>query len=252
MHYASDGTYWVVEDKGNKNELYQFNPEGKLRHTLRVKNTKNTDWEDLTTDDAGNIYIGDFGNNKNTRQDLRIIKIGKDSLPHQRALPSAVISFYYPEQKDFPPQKTELLYDAEAFFLWEDWFYIFTKNRSKGFDGTTLVYKVPNQEGHHPAILVGKLKTCAFYKHCALTGAAISPDKKTIALLSHSKVWLLTGFDADSLPEADMEEINLHHVSQKESVAFLDNETLLLADEVKKNTGGKVYKLHLNPSKTKP
>lgn len=46
------------------------------------------------------------------------------------------VSFYYPEQRTFPPEKTEKFYDAEAFFLVGDHFYLITKNRSKGFGGT--------------------------------------------------------------------------------------------------------------------
>jgi hypothetical protein len=34
-------------------------------------------------------------------------------------------------------------------------FYLFTKNRSKGFDGTFLVFQVPNKEGDFEAKLIG-------------------------------------------------------------------------------------------------
>ena len=34
----------------------------------------------------------------------------------------------------------------------------FTKNRSKKFDGTSLVYKIPNKAGDFKAQLVGELK----------------------------------------------------------------------------------------------
>ena len=52
------------------------------------------------------------------------------------------ISFSYPEQKEFPPKKKEMFYDVESFFEHNGYFYLFTKNRSKGFDGTAFIYKI--------------------------------------------------------------------------------------------------------------
>jgi sugar lactone lactonase YvrE len=44
-----------------------------------LQNT-NIDWEDITKDKDGNLYVGDFGNNDNERKDLCIYKIDKKSL----------------------------------------------------------------------------------------------------------------------------------------------------------------------------
>lgn len=252
MHYATDETFWVVEDSGNKSELYQLDTEGTLLHTLVITDVKNKDWEDLTHDEEGNLYIGDFGNNKNHRKDLRIIKVNQQDLIKKEAKAAGIISFDYPEQKDFPPQKTALFYDAESFFLFEGYFYIFTKNRSAGFDGSALVYKIPNQIGHHQAEKIGTFMSCNLYKHCALTSASISPDKKTIALLSHSKIWLIENFNTHNILEGEITSYNLNHVSQKESITFKNNNTVFLADEVKKKNGGFIYQVDLKTLKAKP
>ncbi|APA91384.1 MULTISPECIES: hypothetical protein [Myroides] len=249
---ATSKSFWALQDSGNKNELYQIKSDGKISHTLKIKDQKNIDWEELTADKEGNLYIGDFGNNKNTRKDLRILKINKDDLQKDKTEVAAVISFEYPEQKAFPPKETELLYDAEAFILYNNNFYIFTKNRSKGFDGTSLVYKVPNQAGHHKAEHVQTFNGCNIYKHCAITGAAISPDEKTFVLLSHSKLWIIDGFNPNAIMDGKISEHKLHHVSQKESVTFGDNNTIYLADEVKDKKGGKIYKVDLGTLKPKP
>ena len=71
---------WIIEDSGNANRLYAIDSLGQLTKNITIKNAKNKDWEDLTTDDFGNIYIGDFGNNSKKRKIFSIIKIAKDSL----------------------------------------------------------------------------------------------------------------------------------------------------------------------------
>lgn len=58
---------WVAEDSGNKNKIYGLDTDGKITHTVTLENAKNVDWEDLTADEEGNLYVGDFGNNSTLR-----------------------------------------------------------------------------------------------------------------------------------------------------------------------------------------
>ncbi|MFC6096920.1 hypothetical protein ACFPVY_09720 [Flavobacterium qiangtangense] len=248
---ASD-LIWVLEDSGNKNNIYGLNSDGSINQTIKIENVKNVDWEDLTSDKAGNLYIGDFGNNDNARKDLCIYKVNSDNLKQDIATASQKISFYYPEQTEFPPKKSGLLYDAESFFEHNGNFYIFTKNRSKGFDGIVFLYKIPNQEGNHKAQLLGTFQACNIYKKCAITSADISPDGKTVAILSASRVYLLTNFSSDDFLSGKTEEIQLPEVTQKEGICFKDNETLLIVDEKDKKTGGNLYKIKISDLKSKP
>ncbi|MGG5506009.1 MULTISPECIES: hypothetical protein [unclassified Myroides] len=248
---AESHSFWVLQDSGNKSELYQLDSLGQVMHTLKVKDQINNDWEELASDPAGNLYIGDFGNNKNTRRNLQILKINKDQLSATEAEVDYAITFDYPEQSEFPPKSTKLFYDAEAFFYYDDYFYLFTKNRSKAFDGTSLVYKIPNKAGHHQAEYVQTFRGCNVYKHCAITGAAISPDQKTFVLLSHTKLWIIDNFNPNAILDGKIEEHKLHHDTQKEAVTFGDDSTLYIADEVKKKSGGKIYKVDLNQLKPK-
>ena len=68
---------WALEDSGNKNEIYGIDKEGKIVETVTLEGVKNTDWEDITADNEGNLYVGDFGNNDNERKNLAIYKIDK-------------------------------------------------------------------------------------------------------------------------------------------------------------------------------
>lgn len=242
---------WVVEDSGNENNIYGLNSNGKIQQTIQIENAKNMDWEDLTTDTSGNLYIGDFGNNENTRKDLCIYKINSEDLQKNSVKASAKISFYYPEQTDFPPKKSSLFYDAESFFESNGNFYIFTKNRSKGFDGSVSLYKIPNKEGNHKAAFMGKFQACNIYKHCAITSADCSPDGKTIAILSASQVWLITNFTSDNFLDGKITTFELPNITQKEGICFKDNNTLLIVDEKDKKTGGNLYEIKISDLKTK-
>src|SRR5690606_37593404 len=112
---------------------------------------KNIDWEELTKDSDNNLYIGDFGNNDNERKNLVIYKISVVNRVQDKEVKAEKISFEYPEQKDFPPKKKHRYFDAEAFFYRDGYFYLFTKNRSKPFDGICFLYKIPAIPGHHKA-----------------------------------------------------------------------------------------------------
>ncbi|OYX86445.1 MAG: hypothetical protein B7Y83_01385 [Flavobacteriales bacterium 32-34-25] len=237
---------WVLEDSGNANEIYGLNNDGKLEKTITIAQTENIDWEDITKDSQENLYIGDFGNNDNTRKDLAIYKIDKEALNNSSAVPSYKISFSYPEQTEFPPKKTKLFYDVEAFVEYKNNFYLFTKNRSKGFDGTTFLYKVPNQAGVHQAQLLGQFKAEGDYQNAAITSASISPDGKKVVLLSHSQVWIFENFTSDNFFSGKVKKVSLEHFSQKEAIGFKDNSTLLIADEKTKKIGGLVYQLDLS------
>ncbi|MFA9188310.1 hypothetical protein [Flavobacterium magnesitis] len=237
---------WVLEDSGNANKIYGLNKNGKIEKTITIAQTENIDWEDITKDTNENLYIGDFGNNDNTRKDLAIYKIDKDSLNNSSVIPSYKISFAYPEQTEFPPKKTQLFYDVEAFVEYKNNFYLFTKNRSKGFDGTTFLYKVPNQAGFHQAQLLGQFKAKGGYQNAAITGASISPDRQKVILLSHSQVWIFENFNSDNFFSGKVKRVSLDHFSQKEAIGFKGNSTLLIVDEKTKKIGGKVYLLDLN------
>lgn len=243
---------WVIEDSGNKNVVYGLNAKGEIAQAILVENAANVDWEDLASDESGNIYIGDFGNNDNKRKDLCIYKIDAASLKNSTAEASYKVSFYYPNQKEFPPKKSELFYDSESFFEYKGNFYIFTKNRSKGFDGTVLVYKVPNKPGNHAAEFLGQFISCDSYQKCAITAADISPDGKKIALLSSNKVWILSNYKGDDFLKGKMEMFELNDVTQKEGICFKDDKTLLIVDEKSKKTGGNLYEIKLADLKSKP
>lgn len=237
-------TIWAIEDQGNKNVVYGLDRQGKMVADVIVENAENNDWEEITKDNKGNIYIGDFGNNDNDRQNLAILKTDLKDASQKTTKIIQTTSFHYEGQTEFPPKKSNLLYDCEAFVEMNGNFYLFTKNRSKGFDGTFLVFQVPNKEGDFEAKLVGRLKLNGKYADAAITSASINSKQDQIVLLNHKNIHVLTGFTPNDFSTTQIKKISLNHNSQKEAVVFLDDKTLLIADEKDKAkaTGGNVYK----------
>jgi len=214
---------WTIEDAGNKNNIYGMDLKGNLVKNIDISNSSNMDWEDLTSDDEGNLYIGDFGNNGKNRDDFTIYKVSNlkdDETTAER------INFTLPKKI-----KSE---DFEAFFIFNDNFYIFSKENK-----STKLFKVPNQIGKHTATFVTEFKLKG--KHTKITSADISNDGKTIVLLNHDKLWKITDFKGNDFFKGTIKELAFEHDSQKEGICFKHENMVYITDERDKSKGGNLY-----------
>lgn len=220
---ASSNLLWTIEDSGNKNNLYGLDLKGNIVKDIDISNSSNIDWEDLTSDHAGNLYIGDFGNNSKNRDDFTIYKISDFNSKKTEA---QRINFILP--KKVKPK------DFEAFFLFNDFFYLFSKENK-----SSMLFKVPNKIGLHTAILVEKFNLEG--KKHRITSADISDNGKTIVLLNHNKLWKITDIKDDDFFEGNIEELEFNHTSQKEGICFKNNTSVYITDERNKSEGGNLY-----------
>lgn len=234
---------WMHNDSGNAPKIYRFSKEGKLLQEIYIK-AKNNDWEDITSDKQGNLYLGDFGNNKNKRQNLKILKIDKKYFTKKKA-EVEIINFEYENQKNFPPKKEKLLFDAEAFFYHKNYFYVFTKSRVKNEHGKTSLYKIPAQKGKHIAKLHGEFDNGKIINSW-ITSADISDDGKKVVLLSQKNILIFTDFKNDNFLSGNVKKIALEHKSQKEGICFKDNKTLYITDEKTFAEGRNLYELKID------
>ena len=107
---------WMLNDGGNKAELFSLDQKGKLKKVVKI-DAKNHDWEDLSSDPYGNLYIGDFGNNSNKRKNLTILKVKASDLNTDTPIQVERINFKYTNQEKFPPKKKQRHFDSESFFF---------------------------------------------------------------------------------------------------------------------------------------
>lgn len=235
---------WMVNDAGNAPILFAVDEDGTIQHTIKV-NAENHDWEELATDDTGNLYIGDFGNNNNERQNLCILKIANADLKSNTPIDAQKITFRYPDQTEFPPQKDQQFFDCEAFFFLKDSLYLFTKSRVDNAYGKTTLYRLPAKPGDYIAEKITTYNTPCNRMTCWVTSADISPDKSKMALLTPTALFVFTDFEGSNFLEGTLKEYKFEFITQKESVFFKDNNTLYLADEYIFGIGGNLYEFAL-------
>ncbi len=225
----SSNTLWMIEDSNNKNILYGLNLKGEIIKQITLSDIKNNDWEDLTSDPQGNIYIGDFGNNSGKRKKFFIHKIISPQVSPLKTTPITT---------SFKFSKKYVKKDFEAFFVWNNNFYLFSKENK-----TTTIFKVPNLPGNQKAQFIGRLNLKG--KRNPITSADISDDKKTIILLNHNKFWSLTNFNEGDFSNSFIQEIDLGHSSQKEGICFKNKNTVYITDEKTNTSTGNVYEFKI-------
>lgn len=234
LAFYNDTLLITHNDSGDKPLLYFFTLRGKLVHTLFIENTLNEDWEDITSDNQGNIYIGDIGNNNNKRKDLNIYKISGAGLLQKQSVKAEVITYSYDNQLSFPPAQSEQNFDAEGLAYYNDSLWIFTKCRTIPFEGNTYIYKVPTKPGNYELkksgyLFIGK---DGFMKD-AITAATIC---KNVLYLNTYNRFLMYEIQGSKI--TFMKQYSTLPYSQKEALITKDNKTVYLTDEVAKFLGG--------------
>ena len=194
-----DDVYWTLNDSGCNNRIFPFNSKGELYRAewykekdggIFIGNVINIDWEEMTTDNNGNLYVCDTGNNFNTRKDLAI-HVLKDPFPTATGNTTSfqTIKFYYPEQKAFPAVPNN--FDCEAVFWANDNLYLLTKHRA---DTQTHLYRFDSldQLKINPITRIGTFEIGGM-----VTAADASIDGAKLAVLTYNNVWIFEAVDGD-------------------------------------------------------
>ncbi len=165
-------------DSGSEASLYEIDSlNGEVLRRVKISNAQNTDWEDITKDSLY-IYIGDFGNNKGTRTDLKIYKIAINDYLNNDSVTADSISFEYSDQTDFSPSFFATNFDAEALISYEDSLYIFTKNWGNKW---SKVYALPKTPGHYSTTARDSIFCNGF-----ITGADYNTYNESIMLTGYT------------------------------------------------------------------
>jgi hypothetical protein len=244
MVYTSQG-FWIHNDSENGAFIMLMTDKGLVKTVKKVIGATNYDWEDITSDEKGNLFIGDIGNNFNTRRSLQIYKVRNPLETQELRVNAETIEFSYPDQIAFPPKNDRMIYDAEAMIYFNDSLYIFNKNRTEPFDGIVRVYKVPAKAGKYKAILTDSIHLGGKNSlNNWITGAAISKDGKNVALLTSDKIWVFSDFKGSNFFRGTIKVIKLNHFSQKEAICYNDQNEIFIADELfERILGGSLYRI---------
>jgi len=228
---------WTHNDSGDSARIFNIDTLGNILRIVFFDVDTAVDCEESTRDAAGNYYLGDFGNNLNTRTNLRIYKIPDPDTTTADTVVPQLITFRYPDQTAFPPDSTMLNFDCEAMFHFHDSLYLFSKNR--GTSTFCRMYRLPDQPGDYVAELVDSFNTGAW-----VTSADISPSGQNMVLLSESRLWLFTGITGRDFFGGNLHSIPMY-TTIKEAVVFVNDSLVYMTDEYFLGTGGKLYKLDM-------
>lgn len=217
--------YLAINDSGNEPLVYVLK-DNAIHHTVRIKNARNVDWEDIALSTDGKfLYIADLGNNLQARRNLIVYQIRTSELNDTVANITKAIKVRYPEQTAFPPKSEEKYYDCEAITCIGIDLFIFTKNNTKPYDGICKVYKVPENDG-----------SLIFHSEIVLGTKGYFQNSVTAADFAYGKLFLST---YSGLYEYIIKDnqfkfqrvINYPMLTQKEAIVAKDQHTILIADE---------------------
>jgi hypothetical protein len=224
---------YSVNDAGNFNLIQKIDTSsGQVVVQIPVLGMSNNDWEALTMDNEY-VYIGDFGNNKGNRTNLRVIKIATSLLVAAGAsgVQGEVINFSYMDQGSFDVS-TSHNFDCEAFVAQGDSLHLFTKNRSNFF---TKHYKLSKNPGQHRAYLKDSL-----FVGGQVTDAALHPNRNELAFVGYVPnsvsvfSYLLFGYEGDSFFSTNKRRLELPNVAisgQTEGICYTPSGKWFISNE---------------------
>ena len=218
--------------------------DGSQSNQMTFSTAKNTDWEDLAYDN-NTMYIGDFGNNNNSREDLVIYRISDFTNLGNTNAASESIHFSYEDQMNFPPSKNKLQYDVEAFFVSNSKLYLFTKDRSDPFSGITNLYTLETAPGRQVAKLIDRFSTSSDEKKGAITAADLSPDGTKMVLISEEQIYLFSEFTAPDYFAGKVEYFAFQEKRKYEGIVFITDCELALVNEEKYGVSPSLLKINI-------
>jgi hypothetical protein len=235
--------FWTLSDSGNKPEIIPLHSDGSLAWGTKgivIKGAKNNDWEALTGDAEGNMVVADVGNNISNRRQLNLYLFKEPSAQNPEVTDVKTVSFSWPDQKEFPD--SELKHDCESVFKIKGNIYFLTKHRRDTF---TELWRIDIPKSNEPPQLT---KIAQFDAKGMVTDASVSPDGKSLAILTYRAIWVIT------LPPAGENILDGTTVYaplsppllswQIEGCTWLDAQTLLVGSEQ-----GDLFKIPLSALK---
>jgi hypothetical protein len=224
--------FWTHNDSGAGPDLYAISSTGSLLAHIRVQGAKAVDWEDLSFDQDGALWIGDFGNNKNKRRDLTLYRVPEPPLVRDGTVTvDKVVTFSFPEQTAFP-MRGRKNFDVESLFFADGTAWVLTKHRS---DLDTTLYRFPALDGHVELERISAYTLGGDPDNFGgmATAADVSPDGQHLAVLAYHAIFLFKRPDVghDWLAQPVVEVALDQDVTQQCEGLSWDGDGLLLANE---------------------
>ncbi|MDH5396642.1 MAG: hypothetical protein OEX02_00740 [Cyclobacteriaceae bacterium] len=222
LEYGPGNNFYTHKDSGASARLYRFDYSGNIYEVTDLTGVTNIDWEDMARDEAGNYYVGDFGNNLNKRTNLVIYKVTTGGVQE--------IKFNYDNQCAFPPAKRKMDFDCEAMFWYNNHLYLFSKNRGSNW---VKAYKVPDDPGNYSLAPID-----SFYSRRMVTAADIDLDTRQFGLLTYGMIYYFQLEDDLHVFSRPDKAVKFTRSGQAEGFLMLPGHSGLITNEM-----GKIFLL---------
>ena len=218
-----DNTYWVHNDSGDSARIFAITAEGV---SILPTYSKFTHYGDAP--ERGNQLW----------QGLPVLVAEISEIDPTASTRSAVIQrlpVVYPEQTEFPASVKH--FDSESLFVFNNALYLITKHRGGGVMGTDFepganLYRLETRFTDQSNLLK---KIDSHPEILGATGADLSPDGNTLAVISQDALWLFSrpqdGGDQWLSGLAKHYPFSRGALRQLEAVTWIDDATLLLGNE---------------------
>lgn len=241
--FFHNGRLWTHNDSGGKPILYGIDTTTfKIAQRVTLANVKNKDWEDVCSD-GENVYIGDFGNNRGNRKDLKIYILPISFIPNSgdATLKVDSINFSFGDQTEFDKRKVHD-FDCEAMFATENNLYLFSKGWSSG---TTRLYRLSKKPGKQVAEVVN-----GFDSQGLITGADYDRKSHILVLVGYVKtiwkpfIYLIFDFEENGVRLSHRRfEMPQLTGAQTEGICFFDDGRCYVTSETLKSFTARVFEV---------
>jgi hypothetical protein len=234
---------WTHNDNADGARFYLIDENGLFISQRTLSDASQVDYEDICKDSEGNLYIGDFGNNENEREDLVIYK-SSPSTASGSLVEAERIEFNLEDQTSFPPPASDRNFDIESMVHHGASLYLFTRNRTNPFNGICKMYRLPDSAGNYEAELMGSFFGNFSEVYSSITSAALSPSGDRLALLTNGSVFLFSGLSNG--PDLSISPTyNFFSFSAAfEGISFIDECLTYLVKEADGNGQASLYSLN--------
>jgi hypothetical protein len=214
----NDGVIWVHNDSGDGPVIYAINLDGELLGKITLSGINAIDWEDISIGEHnGNpsIFIGDFGDNSESRIDYKIYIVPEPVISSDSSFTDysesnfETVNFTYEDGKS----------NCEALAISpQNEIYLIQKHFSRYAD----LYKIetPDTGSNNVATLVGSFD---LVEADQVTGMDICSHGKSVVISSYDIINVFTlkdSTDFDTIVDEEMISFYSHTLQQLEAIAF--------------------------------
>jgi hypothetical protein len=197
----NSGTIWANNDSGDSARLFAVAESGATRVTYTITGASAQDWEDLAIgpgpiEGQPYLYIGDIGDNGRSRGSVVVYRVAEPAIAGsgtQALGGAAALTLRYPDGAR----------DAEALFVDPQSGELYIASKS-GTGGAVGIYRAPANLAAGSTTVMTRVGTLNLPSGSSnsVTGAAIAPDGKSIAVRTYGAVRLWAREDGQSVAAA--------------------------------------------------